>query len=164
MKKTMSIIALFAVVAISLSAHTERIFEAAEGYYAPDFSLTRGDSVAISLADMHGRYTLVCFWSSEEPQTRIAANEYAAFARNADATRFSLVSVNLDTSGSLFREIVRRDRLDEATQCHVDGPEARRLVDAYNMRHGLSSFLLDTDGRVVAVNPTRATLAAKIKR
>lgn len=166
MKKTMMFIALFAVVAVSLSARTERLFEAAEGYFAPVISVMRGDSVAVTIggADRHGRYTLVSFWSSSEPQSRIDANRYAAFARTADATRFSLVSVNLDTFGSLFREIVRRDRLDESAQCHAGGRQAGRIVDAYDMRHGLCSFLLDPQGRIVAVNPSRAILAAKIKR
>ncbi len=158
-------IALFAVVVINLSAHTDRAFEAAEGFSAPQFQLTHyGDSTAISLADMKGRFTLVNFWSSEEPQSRIAANEYNSFAKTANPQQFSLIGVNLDATAALFRETVKRDRLNEATQYRVAGPEAGRLADAYNLRHGLRSFLVDPAGKIIAVNPSRATLHAILNR
>ena len=164
MKKTMSVIAFFAVVVISLSAHTERVHEAAEGYVAPQFSISYGDSLAFSLADTRGHYTLLNFWSSDDPASRIAANEYTAFSRAADATQFSLVSVNTDTSRSLFDQIKRRDRLDDATQYHLESTQSRKVIDAYNMRHRLRSFLLDPQGMVIAVEPDRALLESKFGR
>ena len=53
----MSIIALFAVVLVSLSAHSGRVFEAAEGYKAPGLELEyHGKS--LNLDDKKGRFVL----------------------------------------------------------------------------------------------------------
>ena len=170
MKITMKFIAFFAVVALTMSARSERFFEAGEGYSAPQISVKASkagsDSCTVSLlpSDTKGKLTLVNFWSSEHPESRIAANEYAAIARGTGSQQLSLLSVNLDRSAALFREIVRRDRLDAETQYHVDATEAKRLVDAYNMRHGLCSFLIDEAGKIVAVNPARATIEAHLVR
>lgn len=162
----MSIIALFAVVLVSLSAHTERAFEAAEGFHAPDFTVTHtfADSSAVALADMKGTYTLVNFWSSEQPQSRIAANEYNRVTLSLPAGSLSLLSVNLDSSAALHREVVSRDRLTPEMQFHVEASKAERLVDAYNMRHGLRSFLIDPQGTVIAVNPTKEAIISALNR
>lgn len=156
MKKTMLFIALFTVVLSSLSAHTEREFEAVEGYSAPLFSLTQtnGDaSSTVSLADMKGRYVLVNFWDSQNPSSRIAAIEYDRFAKRDLKQQFALLSINLDSDERLFREIVRSDKLSEETQCHVAGEVAKRLIADYNLQHEPSSFLIDPQGRIIAINP-----------
>lgn len=135
----MSIIALFAVVLVSLSAHSGRVFEAAEGYKAPGLELEyHGKS--LNLDDMKGRFVLVNFWSSLDAMSRISASDYDSFVGKADKEQqLSLISVNLDPSEALFREIIRRDGLSESSQWHVEGPQAGRISDAYNLRHGLSS-------------------------
>lgn len=162
----MMFIAIFTVVLISLSAHTGREFEAAKGYNAPLFSLTEktGDSIrAVSLADMKGRYVLVNFWDSCNPESRISAIRYDRFAAKCRTEQqFVLLSVNLDSSERLYREIVRRDRLSEESQCHVAGDDAERITAAYNLQQGLSSFLIDPEGRVIAINPEISELEATI--
>lgn len=151
----MSLIAVFTAVIISLSAHSGRVFEAAEGYNAPMISLSRGDSVSVSLADMKGHHVLLNFWSSLEPESRIANKAYDVYASDS---RLSLISVNLDPSARLFREIVARDALCDSTQWHVGGDVARQISDDYNLARGLGSFLIDPAGRVVAINPSRAQI------
>lgn len=157
MKKTMTIIALFAVLFISVSAHTERVFEAEKGYKAPLIEFSQSDST-LSLADLKGRHVLLTFWSSEMPASRIDANRYDSFARNADKERFCLLSVNFDRSERLFREIVRRDNLSAGSQFHVEGTQAADITMAYNLSQGYHSFLIDPTGKVVAVDPTDETL------
>lgn len=158
----MSIIALFAVVLVSLSAHSGLVFEAAEGYKAPGLELEyHGKS--LNLDDMKGRFVLVNFWSSLDAMSRISASDYDSFVGKADKEQqLSLISVNLDPSEALFREIIRRDGLSESSQWHVEGPQAGRISDAYNLRHGLSSFLIDPEGRIIAVNPDREQLKAAL--
>lgn len=162
----MFLIALFAVVVISLSAHTERAVQAAEGFQAPAFSLTNDENhEQLTLADLKGAYALINFWSSMEPESRIAANAYTAFSRTAPARRMALVSINLDEDSTLFAQVAKHDGLDMKRQFHVDGPEARRLADAYNLDHRrLNSYLIDPQGKIIAVNPTRATLNALLGR
>ena len=158
----MSIIAFFAVVLMSLSAHTGRVFEAAEGYKAPALELEY-QGKTLSLDDMKGRFVLVNFWSSLDAMSRISASDYDSYVRKTgNEQQLSLISVNLDPSEALFREIIRRDGLSESAQWHVEGHQAGRISDAYNLRHGLCSFLIDPAGRIIAVNPDKEQLKAAL--
>ena len=82
MKKTMTVIALFAVLLITVSAHSGRVYDAAEGYKAPAFTLSKSDST-VSLADLKGRYVLLTFWASSDAASRVSSGNYNSFANKA---------------------------------------------------------------------------------
>ena len=163
MKKTISVIVLFAVLVISVSAYSGRVYEAAEGYKAPLFKVEKSDTL-VSLADLRGRYVLVNFWASTDAQSRLRANDYDALGDYYPGERFCHLSVNFDRSERLFREIVRRDNLMAETQFHVQGDDAAEIIDAYRLDKGYRSFLIDPDGMIVATNPDTRTLASIMAR
>ena len=154
----MKVIVLFAVLVISVSAYSERVFEAAEGYNAPSMTIENSDTT-LSLADMKGRYVIVTFWSSADADSRLRAYRYDEAAKLLPQERFCLLSVNFDRSERLFREIVRRDNLNAETQFHAQGEEASRIIDAYRLDNGFQSFLIDPQGKIVATNPDPETVA-----
>ncbi len=157
MKKTLSIIVLFAFLVISASAYSGRVYEAAEGYKAPLFKVENGDT-AVSLADLRGRYVLVNFWASNDAQSRLRANNYDALSSEIPTERLCQLSVNLDRSERLFSEIVRRDNLDVKSQFHVSDGEAAEISGSYHLSEGLNSFLIDPEGRIVEMNPSIQSL------
>ncbi|WP_289738578.1 thioredoxin family protein [Paramuribaculum intestinale] len=157
MKKTMKVIVLFAVLVISVSAYSERVFEAAEGYNAPSMTIENSDTT-LSLADMKGRYVIVTFWSSADADSRLRAYRYDEAAKLLPQERFCLLSVNFDRSERLFREIVRRDNLSAENHIHVDGSQANRIIHDYRLTEGFKSLLIDPKGRIVATNPSIETL------
>ena len=153
----MKVIVLFAVLVISVSAYSERVFEAAEGYNAPSMTIENSDTT-LSLADMKGRYVIVTFWSSADADSRLRAYRYDEAAKLLPQERFCLLSVNFDRSERLFREIVRRDNLSAENHIHVDGSQANRIIHDYRLTEGFTSLLIDPKGRIVAMNPSIETL------
>lgn len=153
----MKVIVLFAVLVISVSAYSERVFEAAEGYNAPSMTIENSDTT-LSLADMKGRYVIVTFWSSADADSRLRAYRYDEAAKLLPQERFCLLSVNFDRSECLFREIVRRDNLSAENHIHVDGSQANRIIHDYRLTEGFKSLLIDPKGRIVAMNPSIETL------
>ncbi len=153
----MKVIVLFAVLVISVSAYSERVFEAAEGYNAPSMTIENSDTT-LSLADMKGRYVIVTFWSSADADSRLRAYRYDEAAKLLPQERFCLLSVNFDRSERLFREIVRRDNLSAENHIHVDGSQANRIIHDYRLTEGFKSLLIDPKGRIVATNPSIETL------
>ncbi len=155
MKKTMSIIVFFAVLLLLGSAATNNAIDGVKGFQAPIFKVERNDSV-VSLDDMRGHWVLLQFWSSSDAPSRIAGKQYTAIEQKLNdgqsAERFHLLSVNMDRSERLFREIVRRDGL------HIEGNRANQLINDYHLESGMQSFLIDPSGRIVAKNPTEQTL------
>lgn len=154
----MSIIALFVVFLVSLSANTSWQRNPVDGMKAPYLELVGADSQKVNLAEMQGHYTLVHFWSADDAQSRITANQFDCIAA-ASERQLNLVSVNIDNNHRLFREIVRLDGLDEATQFYAGSESSAQLVRSYGLSHGLQSFLIAPDGTIVSVNPSAQSLA-----
>ena len=160
MKKAMGIVAFFAVLLLTVSARTERLFQAAEGFKAPELTIEPADSSAgLSLADCKGKYVLLNFWSSADAQSRIQAKDFDNLDGLYDAEQFRHVAVNLDHSRSLFREIMRHDGLNaEVHYYYADAANSGRMTDDWHLESGFRSFLIDPQGHILAVNPTRETL------
>lgn len=157
MKKTMTVIALFAVLLITVSAHSGRVYEAAEGYKAPAITLCKSDST-LSLADLKGRYVLLTFWASSDAESRVTAGNYNSFAEKAEEEQFCLVSVNMDCNETLYNEIVRRDNLNAKSQFQVKGEDVSTVKEKYHLENGFNSYLIDPTGQIIATNPSEMTL------
>ena len=156
----MSVVALLAVLLLTVSARTERLYQAAEGFKAPSLVIESNDSTdGISLTDLRGKYVLVNFWSSTDAQSRIMAKDYDLISGDYDAERFRHVAVNTDHTRSLFREITRHDGLDATVHYYyADAANSGRMTDDWHLESGFRSFLIDPQGHILAVNPTRETL------
>lgn len=150
----MSIIVLFIVFLINVSAHTGKVIDAVEGYTAPFFQLEQDDST-LSVAAMRGKYVLLTFWASSDAPSRIACNNYTDFVKSIgdEGKHFSHFAVNFDRSERLFRELVRKDGLDSKAQFYAQGEKADRVIKDYHLEKGFQTFLIDPQGRVIARNP-----------
>lgn len=156
MKQIVTIAMLFTVLLVTMSAHTERTHDASEGYNAPALTVSSNDTT-MSLADLKGQYVMLTFWDSTDPASRIAVNRYSAIARTkANSRTLSLLAINFDRSERLFREIVRHDNLEDAFNVNVAAGETRQKLAAdWDLKSGLKSFLIDPQGKIIAVNPSR---------
>ncbi len=151
----MTIIALFAVLLFTVSSRSARDLRASKGFAAPELALVNAsDSSEMNLSDIKGRYVLVNFWAAYDAESRIAAHDFDRLAAATDSKRLCLMQINLDRGSRLFREIVRRDRLNEAQQFKVSARQEADVIRAFNLGSGLQSYLIDPDGEIVAVNPT----------
>ena len=157
----MSVVALLAVLLLTVSARTERLFQAAEGFKAPSLVIESTDSTAgITLDELRGKFVLVNFWSSADAQSRILAKDYDIATSNFDAEHFRHVAVNTDRSKALFREIIRHDGMNANVHYYYeDAANSGRMTDDWHLENGLRSFLIDPQGRILAVNPSAETLS-----
>ena len=154
MKKTMSIIAIFAVFLVSVAAYSDKAVDASQGYTAPVFTIGQGEN-KMSLDQMKGKYVLLTFWASSDAKSRIACQQYSSFTReNQQEDEFCHISVNFDRSEALFNEIVKRDKLQAKTQYFAQGDKASRLMADYQLENGFNTYLIDPQGRIVAKNPS----------
>lgn len=159
MKKTMLIIAIFAVFLVSVAAYSDKAVDATQGYTAPVFTIGRGDN-SITLDQMKGKYVLLTFWASSDAKSRIACQEYTAFMRdNNQEDDICHIGVNFDQSEKLFREIVKRDNMHAEKQYYAQGDNASRLKAGYRLESGFKTYLIDPQGRIVAKNPSKQYLS-----
>lgn len=159
----MMIIALFVVLVITVASRSDREYQAARGFRSPELTLISGqDSSEMDLSGLRGRYVLVNFWAASDAESRIAAHGFDRMMEKTGDERLCLVQVNMDRSLRLFREIVRRDRLNETQQFSVAAENASTVRNAFHLNEGMQSYLIDPEGEIVAVNPSIETVARAI--
>lgn len=163
MKKTMVIIAIIGFLLLSSSAGTERYFKTAEGLKAPSFEMLASDGTVVSTSDFAGRFVIVNFWASNDAGSRMAAKLYNGYVESVGEEQVSLLSVNFDSNRELVNEIVRRDNLSARSQFDVQSKSSiEDILDKFDMHNGLKSFLLNPEGRILAINPSVATIASVV--
>ena len=151
MKKAITFIACFMFLVLTLSAFTDTATAPVVGYRAPAIHLGN-DGKKSSLLDAHkGEYVLVTFWSSGDAASRIRCNEYTALADGDN--RLEHIAVNFDSTATLFEEVVKLDNLTGIMQYHVEGHEAADINKDYHLDRGLHTFMIDTKGKIIAIDP-----------
>ena len=136
------------------------------GEYAPDFVMKGGSDAETPaqkrLSELRGNYVLVNFWASYDAASRIRnieLNRTLANQENA-AKAIEFVSVSFDDYESIFKETVRKDCIVGAG-CFVEtaGSESK-IFRKYELKDGLTNYLLDEDGMIIAKNISVEELSA----
>lgn len=180
----MILIAAFAILFTSLSAAVDDRRTASYGSEAPAVVVDR-DGAPEALEALRGKWVVLSFWSSTDPESRLAQNRIASIAnRSAEKAndgsndaeiefrtpagvytlghdkKVEVLSVNMDRSRSLMTEIVKLDNLLESSQTRVNSvQEINRLRQAFAMDNGLRTFVIDPDGNLAVADPTDAQLS-----
>ena len=75
---------------------------------------------------------------------------------------YNHVSVNMDRSISVFNTIVALDNLDRSAQFCTSADAQETISKSWRLDEGYHSFMIDKNGKIVAVDPD-ADLLAKVK-
>ena len=133
------------------------------GAVAPAFTQPTPEGKKVALADYRGRYVLVDFWASWCKPCR-AENPALLKAYNAFKGRnFDVLSVSIDENRDKWVKAIAEDQLPwtQVSDLQGDGGEAPRL---YGIHAIPQNFLLDPQGKILAVNLHGAELEAALAR
>jgi len=126
------------------------------GYRCGDFapSKTLGRYCSLSLSNSSGRYTLLQFWAAYDVKSRISNIRMNNRISYIDNEQIEMISINLDKYESVFQETVQTDNLIKSNLFHISLADQPEIIRQYNLRKGLSNYLIDPYGVIVAVNIT----------
>lgn len=143
---------------IASSATGRNVFGTRIGDTIP--MLTVNDSEkAFSLSSLRGQYVLLSFWTSTDASSREAVNRYDKALRAKEGScGLAHVSVNLDSSTALFREIAKIDGLDMKAQFGAQSSNPEKIMADFALEKGLGTYLIDPKGKIIAFNPEIANL------
>jgi peroxiredoxin len=134
------------------------------GDLAPDFSATTLDGRTICLSSLRGKVVLVDFWATwcgmcraEFPRLR---ETYAMFD---GGTRFEIVGASIDEDAEAVRKLTNTLRLGWP-QTALGAVERNSLAQTFNIAATPSSFLIDREGTIVAINASSDELRAAVKK
>ncbi len=133
------------------------------GEEAPDITLETPEGKKLSLSSLRGKVVLLDFWASWCGPCR-AENPNVARAYDAYKDKgFTVYSVSLDTDRNKWLKAIETDKL--SWESHVSDLKGWQSAPArlYGVSGIPSTFLLDSTGKVVAVNLRGASLHNKLR-
>ncbi len=124
------------------------------GSKAPDFTIeVSPEKIASSfkLSDLRGKYVLINFWASYDAQSRMD-NVLFSNVLLDKSLPVELVSISFDDYSSIYEETIRKDQII-GDYCFLAGNQRiSDLFKKYQLKRGLTNFLLDERGVIVAKN------------
>lgn len=118
---------------------------------SPEFSGTTVEGTSISLDDYKGKVVLLDFWATWCPPCIESLPELKQVYQKYHKEGFEIIGISLDRSIEPLTEFIDEENLDWV---HVfDDDQASSLADQFSVTSIPSLFLLDQDGKIVALDP-----------
>ncbi|MCG8580919.1 MAG: TlpA family protein disulfide reductase [Bacteroidales bacterium] len=140
------------------------------GDIAPDFTQKTPNGKSISLSSLKGQIVLIDFWASWcAPCRKENPHLVEAYKLHKDdvfgkANGFTILSVSLDVKEEAWKKAIKDDNL--IWKHHVSDLKGWRntVAKQYGIRSVPSSFLIDEEGVIIALNLRGDELDKKLKR
>lgn len=128
------------------------------GDSAPEISLKDPSGKVYSLSDLKGKIVLVDFWASwcspcrKENPSLVRTYERFHYAKFKNAKEFVIFSVSLDDDTNRWKQAIEKDQL--SWEYHVSDLKGwnSEAAAAYGVESIPSNFLIDHNGKVIAIN------------
>jgi peroxiredoxin len=121
------------------------------GEIAPDFVSSRPDGTQMALSDLKGNYVLLSFWAGWSKLSReenIYLKEAWTKYRNQP---FRILQVSFDNNKDVWLGAIEEERLDWDHISDLKRWETL-VADLYHVERIPSNYLIDPEGRIVAVD------------
>ena len=158
MNKTLLILAVLGLLTLFTSAYYSAPADSRIGYKAPALVLGDKNNDLSPLQQQRGENVLLSFWSSDNPESRLSNLRYDRLVRKINGVVH--VSVNLDRSESVYDAILEIDDLDRSTHFHSSAEVQESIIKSWRLEDGFHSFLLDNEGRIIAIDPNSIKLTS----
>ena len=162
LKKYGLVVAILFAILVVVGKYFYAIPNAANGDIAPNFAGIQPDSTPFELNSLRKHYVLLDFWGSwcgpcveEMPEVRVLFTQFHG-QKFRDAADFDVVSFGIERDRSRWLSAI--ERLQLGAWFHVSDFQylSSPTAKAYGVRVVPTKFLLNTEGGIVAVNPTIA--------
>jgi len=132
------------------------------GDVVPDISLENPEGKTVSLYSLRGNYVLLDFWAGWCRPCRDESPNLVENYNNFKNKGFTIFQVSLDKEKDFWMKAIEKDGLSAWSHVSDLGFWQSAPARAYNISSIPASFLLDPEGKVVAVNLRGPALGAKL--
>lgn len=145
-----------------LTQNIQKLKQLSVGEEAPNFTLPNTQGTQISLASLKGKYVLIDFWASWcKPCREENPNVVNAYAQFKDKG-FEILGVSLDEDADKWKEAIAKDNLTWPQVSDLKG-WASPIAGLYSINSIPNNYLLDKDGKIIAIGLREEALINKLK-
>ncbi|HEX4886726.1 MAG TPA: TlpA disulfide reductase family protein [Luteibaculaceae bacterium] len=150
------------LVKLELSNRQQAEQQTADGIVAPEIVLPSVNGGNVALSSLRGKVVLLDFWASWCGPCRAESPNLVKAYQKYKSKGFEIYSVSLDKSETAWKNAIREDGL---TWTHVSDLQFWNSAAArtYNINSIPATFLLDTEGKIIAKNLRGPALDAKLE-
>ncbi|MDR0572769.1 MAG: hypothetical protein LBG96_01850 [Tannerella sp.] len=123
-----------------------------------------GTDADIAFSNASGRYTLLHFWAAYDATSRMRNVQLWNKLSQDGLSQVRMISVSLDEPESVFTETVKADKLEMTNQVHERLGRHSEAYKKYGLKKGLSNFLIDDNGIIIAKNVTPEMLSEMMNK
>lgn len=133
------------------------------GQAAPDIALPGMDGKIIKLSDLKGKVVLIDFWASWCGPCRKNNPKLVKVYKAYQDKGFEILGVSVDEHANYWKQAIAQDKLTW-TQVIDSRQNEQNIIITYGVNIIPTSFLVDKEGIVRAINPEGRSLEEKIKK
>ncbi len=132
------------------------------GQQAPNINLPNVNGQAVSLDSFKGKVVLLDFWASWCGPCREKNPSFVKLYKKLKEKGFEIYSVSIDGNEKKWKSAIKKDKITW-TQVISPGDWRAPIVSQWNLEAIPTTYLLDKNGKVVAIDLEGKELEAKIK-
>ena len=133
------------------------------GKMAPDFTALTPEGKPFHLSDLRGKYVLLDFWASWCGPCRLENPNIVKNYQRYKEKNFTVVSFSLDESKKAWQAAIEADHLDWYHAGDLQGWHSA-IVQLYMVPSVPKSFLIDPDGKIIAVDLRGSELNQQLEK
>jgi peroxiredoxin len=134
------------------------------GSYAPDISLPDANGQVVKLSFLHGKVVLLDFWASWCGPCRKSNRQMTSLYNQYKDKGFEVYGVSIDESKEAWANAIQQDKMKWMQVIDTRAGSGNELTQTWNLQYIPSAFLLDKEGKIVAIAPEKDELEKWLKK